>query len=182
MSRQIRYRVTGIVLGGLLLGGPLLINGTASAGQSGADRVSAARPAPSRSGPVGAAGAARAATAVLPAVRHGDGKTKTKTRTASGTPRSAVHVVTSVPAGEKRAVHLGVPRPEVSPPRSDVAAARAPGAEIAAAEPVAMPPSDTRGGGPVGLLALIAAVCVLGVGTAIIRAIVSQRSNQSRMA
>jgi len=33
MSRQFRYRVTALVLGGVLLGGPLLINGTASADQ-----------------------------------------------------------------------------------------------------------------------------------------------------
>jgi hypothetical protein len=33
MSRQFRYRVAAVVLGGLLLGGPLLINGTASADQ-----------------------------------------------------------------------------------------------------------------------------------------------------
>src|SRR4051812_12482402 len=31
MSRQVRYRVTALVLGGLLLGVPLLTNGTASA-------------------------------------------------------------------------------------------------------------------------------------------------------
>jgi hypothetical protein len=33
MSRQVRYRVTALVLGGLLLGAPLLLNGTASAEQ-----------------------------------------------------------------------------------------------------------------------------------------------------
>src|SRR3954447_8623485 len=33
MSRQVRYRVTALVLGGFLLGAPLLTNGTASAGQ-----------------------------------------------------------------------------------------------------------------------------------------------------
>jgi hypothetical protein len=33
MSRQVRYRVTALVLGGLLLGAPLLTNGTASAEQ-----------------------------------------------------------------------------------------------------------------------------------------------------
>src|ERR1700712_5129192 len=33
MSRQFRYRVTAVVLGGLLGGAPLLTNGTASAGQ-----------------------------------------------------------------------------------------------------------------------------------------------------
>jgi hypothetical protein len=33
MSRQVRYRVTALVLGGLLLGAPLLTNGTASADQ-----------------------------------------------------------------------------------------------------------------------------------------------------
>jgi hypothetical protein len=54
-------------------------------------------------------------------------------------------------------------------------------AEPAAAEPVAAmePMSD---GGPIGLLALIAAVCVLGVGSASIRAIVSQRANRARIA
>jgi hypothetical protein len=35
MSRQFRYRVAALVLGGLLLGGPLLVNGTASADQVG---------------------------------------------------------------------------------------------------------------------------------------------------
>src|SRR3954453_11681727 len=33
MSRQVRYRVTALVLGGFLLGAPLLTNGTASAEQ-----------------------------------------------------------------------------------------------------------------------------------------------------
>jgi len=33
MSRQVRHRVTAVVLGGLLLGTPLLTNGTASAEQ-----------------------------------------------------------------------------------------------------------------------------------------------------
>src|SRR3954451_12621737 len=33
MRRQVRYRVTALVLGGLLLGAPLLTNGTASAEQ-----------------------------------------------------------------------------------------------------------------------------------------------------
>jgi hypothetical protein len=33
MSRQVRYRVTALVLGGFLLGAPLLLNGTASAEQ-----------------------------------------------------------------------------------------------------------------------------------------------------
>jgi hypothetical protein len=33
MSRQVRYRVVALALGGFLLGAPLLINGTASAGQ-----------------------------------------------------------------------------------------------------------------------------------------------------
>ncbi len=35
MSRQVRHRVTAVVLGGLLLGVPLLANGTANAGQTG---------------------------------------------------------------------------------------------------------------------------------------------------
>jgi hypothetical protein len=38
MSRQVRYRVTALVLGGLLLGVPLLTNGTASADQVEGDR------------------------------------------------------------------------------------------------------------------------------------------------
>jgi hypothetical protein len=37
-------------------------------------------------------------------------------------------------------------------------------------------------GAPIGLLAVIAAVCVLGVGVAAIRAIVSQRANQAKLA
>src|SRR6058998_2049225 len=35
MSRQFRYRVAALVLGGLLLGGPLVASGTASAEQVG---------------------------------------------------------------------------------------------------------------------------------------------------
>jgi len=46
---------------------------------------------------------------------------------------------------------------------------------VAAMEPM-------RDGGAIGLLALTAAVCVIGVGAAAIRSIVSQRANRAKVA
>jgi hypothetical protein len=63
----------------------------------------------------------------------------------------------------------------------DAAAPEPPRTEIAAAEPVSTlePLPD---GAPIGLLGLIASVCVLGVAAAAIRAIVSQRANRAKLA
>ena len=46
----------------------------------------------------------------------------------------------------------------------------------------AVPASGTPQNGPAGLLALIAAVCVVGVGIAAIRAIIAQRSTRASYA
>jgi hypothetical protein len=137
-------------------------------------------------------------------------KPKTKTTTLSRTPGGAAPMFAGMPPGDDKAIVPGVPQLDVAPvtqvavpPPAPAAVpgqagpgsgqtdsgpdAAEPGtggqgaAEPAAAEPVAaMKPMSE--GGPIGLLALIAAVCVLGVGSASIRAIVSQRANRARIA
>jgi hypothetical protein len=125
---------------------------------------------------------ARAATAAAQAMPQGGDASKIKVKGAYGTRSSTEPAFSGMPLGEKKALLPGVPKLDAVPPAP--AAVASPGVtetEVAAAEPVAAMQPIQRGG-PVGLLALIAAVCVLGVGTATIRAIVSQRANPGLMA
>ncbi|MFF5081941.1 hypothetical protein ACFY36_33240 [Actinoplanes sp. NPDC000266] len=121
---------------------------------------------------------AQAATAAVQTMPHGGAatpKTKIKSRTPLSTPGSVTPAFAGMPPGDERAVLPGVPQIDLEPID---AAPSVPTTEAAAAEPVAaMRPM--RDGGPIGLLALIAAVCVVGVGAATIRAIVSQRANRA---
>ncbi|SNY58662.1 hypothetical protein [Paractinoplanes atraurantiacus] len=133
------------------------------------------RPATMRSSAV-----AQAATAAVQAMPHGGAPTKTKIkgRTPLSTAGSVTPAFAGMPPGDERAVLPGVPQIALDPIDAAPAAPGVTPAEAAAAEPVAAmrPMSD---GGPIGLLALIAAVCVMGVGAATIRAIVSQRANRA---
>ncbi len=131
---------------------------------------------------------AQAATAAARGLPHGVTsprlKPKAKATTLTRTPGSAAPMFAGMPPGDEKKIVPGVPQLDVAPVTQEaVPPVAAPPAApaAAAAEPVAAmkPMSD---GGPIGLLALIAAVCVLGVGSAAIRAIVSQRANRVRMA
>ncbi|GLZ01469.1 hypothetical protein [Actinoplanes sp. NBRC 103695] len=87
-----------------------------------------------------------------------------------------------MPPGEQRAIVPGVPT--IGLPTMSEAAALTPGVpptDVAAAEPVAemRPMPENR---PVGLLAVVAGVCVLGVAVAAIRAFVSQRASRANIA
>ena len=128
--------------------------------------------------------AAQAATTAAQAMPHGGSATrpKVKTRIVRGTTGGTAPAFAGMPPGDEKAIVPGVPRVDMEPATVDAAPAAPapPPTDIAAAEPVAAlkPMPET---GPVGLLGLIASVCVLGVTVAAIRAIVSQRANQSRM-
>jgi hypothetical protein len=125
---------------------------------------------------------AQAAATAVQGMPQGGGASRVRVR-ASGTPGDQVPAFAGMPPGDRKALIPGVPKLDLSPAMqaASPAAPAPPPAEIAAAEPVAsMEP--IREGGPIGLLALIAAVCVMGVGAAAIRAIVSQRANRAKVA
>jgi hypothetical protein len=126
---------------------------------------------------------AQAATSAVQGMPLGGGADRSKVKPVAGTTGSTLPAFAGMPPGDRKALIPGVPPLDLTPATHDAApaAATAPPAEIAAAEPVANM-SPIRGTGPIGLLALIAAVCVLGVGAAAIRAIVSQRANRSKLA
>jgi hypothetical protein len=124
----------------------------------------------------------RPATAPVVPKTGAAARSKIKNKTAAGTGTSTVPAFAGMPAGGRKALLHGVPRIDALPVETD---ARPPAAtvptEVAAAEPVAAM-APIRETGPVGLLGLIAAVCVMGVGAGAIRAIVSQRANRAKMA
>jgi hypothetical protein len=110
-------------------------------------------------------------------------KTKDKVKIVSRTAGDRTHTFAGMPPGDAKTIATGVPQVDLPAltGESDVPAPAGPPTEIAAAEPVAaMEPMPE--GAPIGLLAVIAAVCVLGVGVAAIRAIVSQRANRAKLA
>lgn len=125
---------------------------------------------------------AQAAKAVALSMPQGGGlRPKIKVKGADGTAGSSVPAFSGMPPGTEKALVPGVPSAQLDRPAAAPAAASPPATEIAAAEPVAaMEPIRERG--PIGLLAVIAAVCALGVGIAAIRAYVSQRAIRSNMA
>jgi hypothetical protein len=130
----------------------------------------------------GSAVAQVAATAVQ-GMPQGGNAGRVKVKPSTRTPGSTVPAFAGMPPGDRKTLIPSVPQLDLAPATRDAtpAAPTAPPAEIAAAEPVAaMEP--IRETGPVGLLALTAAVCVMGVGAAAIRAIVSQRANRAKMA
>lgn len=129
---------------------------------------------------------AQAATAAAQGMPHSVTmprlKPKAKATTLARTAGSTAPMFAGMPPGDDKELVPGVPQLDVAPMTQVVPAPVAtPAAGSAAAEPVAAmkPMSD---GGPIGMLALIASVCVLGVGAAAIRAIVSQRANRAIIA
>jgi len=111
------------------------------------------------------------------------GGAASRARVRSSGTAEPVPAFAGMPPGDRKALISGVPKLALSPATQEAspAASTPPPAEIAAAEPVAsMEP--IRQSGPIGLLALTAAVCVMGVGAAAIRAIVSQRANRAKVA
>jgi hypothetical protein len=130
-----------------------------------------------------ASAATRAATAAVPGMPQGGDASRVQARTVPRTAGGSTPPFAGMPPGDKKAVLAGVPPLDVAPATPDAAPAAASPtpAEVAMAEPVAtmrqMPDSA-----PLGLLGVIAAVCVMGVGAAAIRAIVSQRANRAKMA
>ena len=125
---------------------------------------------------------AQAAATAAQGMPQGGGASRVRVRT-SGTPGDRVPAFAGMPPGDRKALIPGVPKLDLSPAMqvASPAAPASPPAEIAAAEPVASMEPILESG-PIGLLALIAAVCVMGVGAAAIRAIVSQRANRAKVA
>jgi hypothetical protein len=105
---------------------------------------------------------------------------KAKVKPSDGTPGATAPALSSTPPSAQETLAPGVPALDVNPPGPAPAAVAAPATEIAAAEPMAaLEPIPDRG--PIGLLAVIAMVCALGVGIAAIRAFVSQRAIRSSL-
>jgi hypothetical protein len=126
---------------------------------------------------------AQAATTAAQAMPQGGGAGRAKVKSAAGTAGSTLPAFAGMPPGDRKALIPGVPQLDLAPavPDAAPAATTPPITAIAAAEPVAAM-APIRQTGPIGLLALIASVCVMGVGAAAIRAIVSQRANRAKVA
>lgn len=145
---------------------------------TGAGRPATAQPNTSRASTV----AAEAATTAAQAMPQGGAPIRIKTRT-SGAVAAVLPVFSGMPPGDDKAILPGVPTLDLPSATTEAAPAvpAAPPSDIAAAEPVAAmePVSQSR---PIGLLALIASVCAVGVGVGAIRAIVSQRASRTGVA
>lgn len=123
----------------------------------------------------------QAATAAAQGMPQGGGASRVKVRATSRTADSTVPAFAGMPPGDTKAILSGVPPVDLATQQAEPAAPASSPTEIAAAEPVAtMEPISDRA--PLGLLGLIAVVCVTGVSAAAIRAIVSQRANRAKMA
>ncbi|MEU4621197.1 hypothetical protein AB0G04_14620 [Actinoplanes sp. NPDC023801] len=142
------------------------------------------RPAESRP-----ASALQAATTAAQAMPQGDINPRIKAGTIRGTAGIGAPAFAGMPPGDRKAIV-----PPVPPQDRPVPSATETGADGAlpvvettepggfrAAEPVAAV-GRIEDGHPLGLLGLTALVCVLGVATAAIRAIVSQRASRTNMA
>ncbi|OJF09610.1 hypothetical protein BG844_36565 [Couchioplanes caeruleus subsp. caeruleus] len=141
--------------------------------------------APGAAGPVVLRPDARPAAATGPAgfqagsMPLGGHAARTKITTMQDTAGGAAP---GMPPGGDKTLLPGVPSADLGATTEAVPAHVAgPATEIAAAEPVAAmrPMSDSR---PIGLLALVAAIAVLGVTVGAIRAIVSQRASRATVA
>jgi hypothetical protein len=129
----------------------------------------------------GTAAATQAATTAAQGMPQGGSTSKVRTKVTRGTGTSAP-TFAGMPPGDARTIVSGVPTLDLPPPIEPAPAApAASSSDIAAAEPVAtMEPMPDDG--PVGLLAAVAIVCVLGVAVGAIRAIVSQRASRTSTA
>ncbi|GID29152.1 hypothetical protein [Paractinoplanes brasiliensis] len=148
------------------------------------DKTATTRPSTRKPAVLRHSAVSQAATAAAQAMPHGGAAPETKTKTGAGTPDSVTPAFAGMPVGNERKLLPGVPQLDVEPVTIDPVpvAPPAPPVQIAAAEPVSALQPLPEGGNPFGLLALIAAVCVVGVTVAAIRSIVSQRANRARLA
>jgi hypothetical protein len=159
-------------------GGSALPDNLASPSRPQRTNASASRPGltPGTSRP-----AAHAAATTVQAMPQGGSGSRIRTRMTRGT-GAAAPAFSGMPPGDDKTLVGGVPTIGLSEPAGPAPAApAAPSSDIAAAEPVAaMKPMSEQSS--VGLLAVIASVCVLGVAVGAIRAIVSQRASRTRIA
>ncbi|MEV7621621.1 hypothetical protein [Actinoplanes sp. NPDC089786] len=137
---------------------------------------------PAKTQPVGERTVTPAAAVAIPTMPQGGAATtKVRTKVLRGTAGSTP-TFAGMPPGEQKTIVSDVPTLDL-PTMSEAAAMTpaAPPSEIAAAEPVAeMRPMPEKQ--PVGLLAVVAGVCALGVAFAAIRSFVSQRASRSNIA
>jgi hypothetical protein len=117
----------------------------------------------------------------VPAMPQGGAASRIRTRTTRGTGTTAP-TFAGMPPGDRRTIVGG--GPSLTLPSTTDAAPAAPAVPpttIAAAEPVAaMEPMSE--GGPIGLLAVVAGVCVVGVAAGAIRAFAAERASRATMA
>ncbi|MFI7596458.1 hypothetical protein [Actinoplanes sp. NPDC049681] len=123
----------------------------------------------------------RAAAGGAGSMPQGGAAPRVRTKVMRGTAGAGVPAFSGMPPGDQKTLLDGVPAVDLT--TTEAAPAQQAGAspEMAAAEPVAAmrPMEDSR---PVSLLAIVAAVCALGVSAGAIRAIVSQRASRATVA
>ncbi|MCA2212708.1 hypothetical protein [Jidongwangia harbinensis] len=141
----------------------------------GATRPGLPRPRPPHQRP------RQSVTITVQAMPQGGSQPRVKARTSQGTV-TAAPTFAGMPPGDHKTVVTGVPTLDVSSAAGPAPAApTSPPPTVAVAEPVAaMEPMSKNG--QIGLLALIAAVCVAGVSVGAIRAFVSQRASRATIA
>jgi hypothetical protein len=181
MSRQVRHRVTAVLLGGLLLGAPMVTSAMANSGRPNSASGQWSHPMqviPTSSAPTPIR--AISVEPTNPGIRpRTDLKSAIKTRTSRGTGGSAP-MVTGKPPRTKKASVRRVPTLDL-PSRTDPAPA-AParlGPGIAVEQVTSESLSENR---RIGLLAVVSMVLVLGVSAGVIRAIVSERASRTKIA
>jgi hypothetical protein len=154
---------------------------SASTGGSALPDSAPAGPARSTSPSATAARASRSAGAasLVQAMPQGGSASPRLTKTLRGT-RGAAAAFSGMPPGDAKRLPPGVPTIGL-PQVTDVVSADVPPPAAVASVPVAATAS-VPGTQPIGLLAVTAAVCVLGVAAAAIRAIVSQRASRTPIA
>lgn len=187
MSRQVRHRVTAMLLGAFLVGTPSVAN----AGQISPPAAQKSDPAlvtPMTSvgptptpEPVDAVSIVPSHSAVpdsgsRPSTRI---KTKHKIKVFRGTGGS-VPMSAGKPPGEKKASARRVPTLDLPSRTHSAPAAPARHPSRAAAEQAANRPVSENG--LIGLLAAVSIVLVLGVSAGVIRAIVSERASRTNIA
>ena len=127
--------------------------------------------------------AARSAATAVQAMPLGGAASRVQTRSqAPGTAGAVVPAFSGMPLGDDRALLPGVPTLELpAPPETAPALPAGPPSDIVAAEPVAAmrPLPDPQ---PIGMLAVIATIMVVGVSTGVIRTFVSQRASRASVA
>jgi hypothetical protein len=155
---------------------------SASTGGSALPDSTSAGPAHPTSPPATGARSSRpagAATVVQAMPQGGSASSRLARKTLRGT-GGAAPAFSGMPPGDAKRLLSGGPTIGLSQV-TDVPPVDAPPTAVVAAEPVAAMASVPESQ-PIGLLAVTAAVCVLGVAAGAIRAIVSQRASRTRIA